>query len=142
MSTICDLQYFAGKANELYLLRDRVAELEELLGLGRNITPEIVRLGFSPSEAAVLGVLLQRNGFARPEFIWSALYGSTRDCDQPDIKIIDVWLSKIRKKLRESGAAISIETVLHHGWQLTEKSKTELRHAMKAGQLSNTQPEK
>lgn len=122
---ICDLKYFAGRANELHLLRERVAELEELLGMGEVSNWQIAALGFTRIEAAVLGTILNRKGVARKSFIYAAVYGSTLECDQPEEKIVDVWISKIRAKLRRLG--IEIMTVRSHGWVMPDEHKVKLR---------------
>lgn len=98
---ICNLQYFAGKANELSLLRDRVAELEDLLGLRPDQRASfIVFLRFTPGEAAFCSTVYARNGVSSRDHIISALYGSLADCDQPEMKLVDVWAFKVRRKLK------------------------------------------
>jgi hypothetical protein len=132
-AAICDLKYFAGRANELHLLRDRVAELEELLGIGETEHWQLSKLGFSKSEAAVLGLILKRKGPASREFIFTALYGSALDCDQPGEQLIDVWISKINSKL-ERRLGFRIVNVRAYGWHLLEEHKATLRE-----QLTDTQ---
>lgn len=132
-TTICTLKYFAGRANELYLLRDRVAELENLLGIGEAEHWQLTTLGFTKSEATVLGVILKRNGPASRDYIFTAMYGSTMECDQPELKLIDVWISKINSKL-ERRFGFRIVNVLGIGWRILEENKAKLRKQMNACQ--------
>ena len=63
-----------------------------------------------------------------------ALYGMWDD--MPDQKIIDVWLSKLRKKLREAQAQITIETIWGRGWRMPAESCARFDAAVAAHQAA------
>lgn len=83
-------------------------------------------------------VVLSQLEFAVFELLWSArprvlskerildgLYGLLPDADEPEIKIIDIWVCKVRAKLRELLAATSIrlETVWGRGYRLVSPAE-------------------
>jgi hypothetical protein len=129
-AAICNTKYFAGKANELQLLRDRVEELEELLGMGPSVNAKIVALGFTRAEASVLGLLLKREGCVSRDFLWTALYGSRAEGDQPHDRLVDVWIMKCRRKLKRF--KVEIVTVWGSGWLISKDDKSRLREQIEA----------
>jgi len=88
---------------ELERLRDRVEELEELIGL--TIDLPFYRLALSPTQARLLGLLLKRD-FVTRDFAFVAMYGGRPEADQPDIKCIDIYIHFLRKKLDQYGISI------------------------------------
>jgi two-component system cell cycle response regulator CtrA len=84
-----------------------------------------VELGLTPNEAVVLGVLMARD-VATKDAIHTALYGLEID-GGAEPKIVDVFICKIRAKLRRAGLTDAITTVWGVGYALTEAHKTELR---------------
>lgn len=117
-----NLRYFASKANELQILRDRVEELESLLGLSAD--NGIWRLGFTPTQTAFLGMLFTRKLVRRQE-AYTGIFGVRSECDQPQDQNLDVQLSRMRKKLHHLG--VSVEAVRGVGWTMTENNKERLR---------------
>lgn len=101
-------------------LRDRIAQLEDAMGLD-FVAPLEWRL--TRAETALFGVLLARE-FATKEAL---LAGVARDPtgDAPEIKIVDVFVCKARRKLRPFG--IEIETIWGRGYRLTPESKAAAR---------------
>lgn len=97
-------------------LRDRLAMLEEAMGL-RIETP--LMLGLTGHEAKLFGILLKRD-LVTKEAAMVAIYG-----DQPnsevEIKIVDVFVCKARKKLKPYD--IEIETVRGRGYRMPAASK-------------------
>lgn len=93
-------------------LRDRVAELEDALGFTIEMP---VYLGLTSAEARVFGALMKRPTWTK-EQLMVALY-SDRPDDPPEIKIVDVFICKLRKKLRPIG--VDIETLWGQGYRLT-----------------------
>lgn len=111
----------------LALAEERIAQLErELAGTDVWCAPRDWNL--TPSEATVLGVLVHRR-LATPGAILAAVY---RDMarDEPDEKIVDVFICKIRQKLRRAG--IAIETVRGMGWRLPPETRARLREGDRA----------
>jgi DNA-binding response OmpR family regulator len=88
--------------SELQRALDRIEELEELLGLNLKLPNEF---DLTPTEMQCVGAIVRR-GIVNQEAIYTAVYGSRPESQQPDIKIIDVYICKIRKKLAAKGYAL------------------------------------
>lgn len=104
-------------------LRDRIQQLEDVMGMS-FLPPVEWRL--TGSEGAVVGVLLARE-CATKDAIMAALYRDTSK-DEAEIKIVDVFICKIRKKLKPFG--ISIETRWGVGYYLTPAAKALIHAAL------------
>lgn len=102
------------------MLRSRIAQLEELLGF--SVKAPIV-LGLTGSEAAVFGVLMAREVITK-DHVMAALYRNSAK-DEAEIKIVDVHVCKIRKKLKRF--KIDIETVWGVGYRMTSAMKAHAR---------------
>lgn len=100
-------------------LRERVAQLEAALGVGVEFPPE---LRLTPNEARVLGVLWKRKVGTR-DALMAALYRD-RGRDEADPRIVDVYMSRLRRKLGPPG--ISIETRKGYGSSLTVAGRARL----------------
>lgn len=108
---------------EVETLRETVADLQFRL---EEITasmiafemPEIDEIRFTPSERALLKMMHDHLGHpVRKDRMWSALYAA-RICDR-DVaveKIIDVFICKIRTKLK--GSRFRVVTHWGVGWSL------------------------
>jgi DNA-binding response OmpR family regulator len=116
---IASLRRYAGAANELQQLRDRVAELEELLGVSDEIGFQV--LGLTPTEAGLLGMLIKKD-FVAAASIYCGLFGGRPECDQPDGNIIAVYISKLRKKI-----GVEIVNVRGTGYFMRERDKEIIR---------------
>jgi two-component system cell cycle response regulator CtrA len=79
-------------------------------------------LHFTPKEYEILALLAMRRGMiATKEMIFAHLYGGI---DEPGLKVIDVFLSKLRKKLADaSDGKDYIETVWSQGYRLQDPNK-------------------
>ena len=75
-----------------------------------------VRVHFTPREFGILELLtLRRNTILTKEIMLDHLYGGM---DEPDIKIIDVFICKIRSKLAKAGMPNLIRTVWGRGYSI------------------------
>jgi two-component system, cell cycle response regulator CtrA len=73
----------------------------------------------TPREYAVLELLILRKGKpVSKETFMNHLYGG--DADEPEIKIIDVFVCKLRRKLADAGAPDLIGTLWGRGYMLRE----------------------
>lgn len=109
--------------SELQALRDRVAELEELLGVGLPPVPPR-EIHFTATELRTCGLLLKHSVVTR-EFYWRALYGALPDCDQPQgDSHFSVYICKLRHKLRPKG--IEIGNSWGVGYFMTPENKARL----------------
>ena len=78
-------------------------------------------VGLTAREYAVLEVLALRKGVAVPkDIILDHLYGGM---DEPDVKIVDVFVCKIRKKLAEAGAGNPVTTAWGRGYLVRDTSE-------------------
>ena len=59
--------------------------------------------------------MLRKNAVLSKEALLSQLYGGM---DEPHVKIIDVFICKIRKKLAEAGATDIVRTVWGRGYTI------------------------
>ena len=107
-------------AREVEALRAEVAELRGRLAelLADDAAARLQgALGLTASEAQLLAVLWRRSpGLVRKGTLWSALYADEID-GGPDLKIIDVFVCKLRAKAGE--LAGEIRTVWGQGYHLT-----------------------
>lgn len=111
-------------------LEDRVAELEDALGLTEYFPDEVIprevfigRHNGSKTIQKIASIILHRN-FGNREAIYSAIYGGRPESDQPDIKVIDVLMVKLRAGLRPHG--IEVKTSQGYGWYFDKESKEKL----------------
>jgi len=83
-------------------------------------------------EYAILELLLMRRGtvLSKENFL-DHLYGGM---DEPDAKIIDVFVCKLRKKLQQAGAANVIGTVWGRGYIVRETSPVPAASAFRPNQ--------
>ena len=89
-------------ASETVRLRDRIEELERLIGL-RTVPPRL--WGLTRQESDVLGILLRRQVMTHAQ-LFEAIWGGDSECN---IKIVEVVVCKLRAKLRPHGIAIRTE---------------------------------
>ena len=97
-------------------LRERIAQLEAAMGMAL-ITPLEWRL--TPAEMRVFGVIMARE-MATKDAVMAALYRD-EGRDEAEIKIVDVFVCKIRRKLKPFG--IGIETVWGRGYRMGRDAK-------------------
>ena len=99
-------------------LRERVMALEAAL-MGEWTPP--IEFGLTAQEGRVFGVLLKRQQASKDQ-IMAALYGNR--LEEAEMKIVDVFICKIRKKLGPFG--IVIETLWGRGYALEAESRRRL----------------
>lgn len=110
--------YVAAVEAENETLRGRILMLEEILGMRLEVPLEF---GLTPQETKLFGFLLQRDLITK-EAAMVVLYGGRPDGDDAvELQIVDVFVCKIRGKLKRFG--ISIETVWGQGYRLTAEAK-------------------
>lgn len=107
-SVITDLQ------REIAILRERVRQLEEALVPASIAVP--LEFGLTGAEARVFAHLASRD-VATKQSLMLALYGDRPD--EPEIKIVDVFVCKLRKKVARFG--VNIETIWGQGYRLANR---------------------
>jgi len=86
----------------------------------RTVSVDTHRVPLTGKEYAILELLSLRKGMTlTKEMFLTHLYGGR---DEPELKIIDVFICKLRKKLATAGdnAATCIETVWGRGYSLRD----------------------
>lgn len=84
----------------------------------QDVTVDGENVHLTHKEFALLQLLmLRRNTVMTKEVILSGLYGGM---DEPEVKIIDVYVCKIRSKLAKAGVSNLIETVRGRGYVVRE----------------------
>ena len=113
-------EYVAALEAENDVLRERIAELEREFGLASE--EEVVPLifGLTESESKIVSLLVKR-GSATKEQLLTVVTRDVTGNLPPDIKIVDVYVCKIRKKLQPFG--IKIETMWGRGYAMTPESR-------------------
>lgn len=104
------------------ILRERIASLEAILLDCVRPPPEWL---LTPAEVRVFGVLVNRE-LATKDAVMASLY-SDRVTGDEDVnpKIVDVFICKIRKKVKPFG--IDIRTVWGHGYSLDAVTRSRFR---------------
>jgi two-component system cell cycle response regulator CtrA len=106
-------------------LREEIRLLKKALK-GADMPPPYFNL--TRSEAEMFNVLLN-NRAPRVEAFIAAMYSTEAD-EPPGEKILDVWICKMRKKLKPFG--IEIKTHWGECWEMPESSKVRARELMEA----------
>src|SRR5215213_6641755 len=77
-------------------LRNRVEELQALLGVGNDDVSRLLTvLDATPQQCEMVGFMLRRSVASRTA-LHTVLFGARPDCDQPEIKLIDVQTVRVR----------------------------------------------
>lgn len=104
--------------SELEQLRDRVEQLEGVIGLSLHL-PNALNL--TPLKSRIVGILMNREIVSRDMFL-DTIYG---DKPEPDPKTIEVHITQIRRKLSPHG--IDIKNHYGVGWYLSAPDKAKLK---------------
>lgn len=125
-------------------LIERVMELEGQLAARKEIVGDAMSnlqklLGLTWREASILEML--SDGKCRTkEQLMSGLYWDRHDDETPEIKIIDVFVCKIRNKI--SGSGILIETVWGVGYKVVDPAPLQKVIAGEAPAVASTTDER
>jgi two-component system cell cycle response regulator CtrA len=118
-------EYVLALERQNEALQEHILNLEAALGIQIE-TP--LELDLTSQESALLGLLLKRD-IVTKELAMTAFYGLRADGEEPEIKIIDVLIHKLRRKLKSYGIAIA--TKWGQGWWMTAEAKAIIRGMMK-----------
>jgi hypothetical protein len=111
--------------SEMEKMRDRVLQLEQILGIDSSETGRIREaFGLEPDLARIMGMLLKRN-FVSHESLYTVMYGHRPECEWPDAKVLDVQICKLRRRLKPF--AIVIVTRWGEGWSISVANKVKAR---------------
>jgi hypothetical protein len=111
--------------SELERMRDRLLQLEQILGIDSSETGRIREaFGLEPDLARIMGMLLKRN-FVSHESLYTVMYGHRPECEWPDAKVLDVQICKLRRRLKPF--EIAIVTRWGEGWSISVANKVKAR---------------
>lgn len=119
MSYSRTLKNHPSKITDLDTALERIRQLEELLGCDFSVDPSY---GLSRSEEQLLGMLYSRSHTVTKGQAYDLLFGMHRN--PPEMKILDVFMCKIRKKLEPIG--LHVTTVWGRGWYLDPGERNKL----------------
>ncbi len=108
--------------NEIERLRNRITELEGLLGMAPILPWRIKGHGIGPRCYQMLGLLLKRNGVVTRDFAFSALYGNNSDINP---RVIDQHIHRLNKRLKVFSIKIMTEPFI--GYYLLDADRLKLR---------------
>jgi DNA-binding response OmpR family regulator len=126
--------------NDVYSLQQMVTRLKEQLAMAENELQDMkekartidgkqldgcygILFGLTRTEGLIMNVLMQKP-FVTRQAAMQFMY-SMRIDDEPEAKIIDVYLCKIRQKLRKFG--INVETNWGQGYMITPANKMKVK---------------
>jgi len=119
--------------SEVQFLRDRIEQLEELLGIDRSTNGRIRdALKLEPLHAQIVGMLFMRE-FVTRDGLYTVLYTGRPESEWPDEKILDVQICKLRPHLKPHG--IEIKTKWGEGWSMSREDKAKLRSLIATGPM-------
>lgn len=98
-------------------LRARVSDLETKYGFYNKVP---LLFGLTASEAKVFSMLTERDMANRSQLMNAIMVGRGAD-EEPEPKIVDVYICKIRKKLKPFG--VEITSVWGRGYRLEVTAK-------------------
>lgn len=114
-------------------LRNRVIELEAMLGVGNDDVSRLLTvLDATPQQCEIVGFMLRR-AVATRDALLTILFGNRPECDHPEPKLIDVQMVKVKRSLDKVGIKVQTEWG-YGGWSLSRADKAMLR-AMMAGEI-------
>jgi len=89
----------------------------------RSVTVGERSVHLTSKEYAILELLVLRRGMILTQgVLLNRLYGGM---DEPEVRIVDVFVCKLRKKLAEAGAADTIATVWGRGYTVRDRERAE-----------------
>lgn len=112
------------------MLEERIRQLEDILCPPTVLIP--AEWCLTPSEARVFSHLTTRD-CATKQSIMMAMYSDRVDVE-PEIKIVNVFVCKLRKKLKPFG--VNVTTVWGHGYSLVNRQRFAANAAIFPSSLS------
>jgi DNA-binding response OmpR family regulator len=120
MSDLLRDEYVAALEAENDELRAKVWDLEKSFGFYNDVP---IMFGLTGSEAKVLSLLGERDMANRDQILSALMVGRGAD-EEPEKKIVDVYICKIRSKLKRFD--IVIEALWGRGYRLNAENKAKI----------------
>ena len=125
----------AAERDELETLREENRQLRALL-LPEAVFPPHCRPDPTEQKAA-LAIRAASPGLASRERVHMAMYGDRADGGPVSRNIVDVYMSRLRKRL--AGTGVTIETVYQRGWYMDAASAARFDELLACGRLTSDQ---
>ena len=130
--------------SELQRLRDRVEELEQILGMDEDDVSLIRQVtGLAHMPATMVSILYRRRVILTKETLHQAIYGGVAECDQPQVRVLDSLIHQARKALRPYD--VNIHTVYGGGgFSMDELSRARFKAVLTQrleGMLERLEPQ-
>jgi two-component system cell cycle response regulator CtrA len=94
-----------------------IAEMTTIPAEMTTLPPDVMH-ALTPSQIRVLAALVEARGrMMTREGLLAAAYHDRAFADWPEIKIIDVYICKIRKTLEQIGSGIEVRTLWGRGFR-------------------------
>ena len=113
-------QYVEALEAENDALRARLRDLEREYGFYNEVP---LMFGLTGSESKVMGLLIERDIANRQQLMTAIMLGRGGD-EEPEMKIIDVHICRIRKKLKPFG--VEIDSAWGRGYCLSTANKAKV----------------
>ena len=105
-------------------MQDEIDHLKEALASVSRTAPRwVTDWGLTMPEATILGALVKHRVVSR-DALMAALYSGRGPDAEPDPEIVNVFILRLRRKLRPHG--ITITTLRGRGWHLCEEGRRRL----------------
>ena len=106
-------------------LEDRIIILEQVIGMVAENELPFKFCHFTPLESRILGMIYTQARVCTKEAILLGVWGNRPECDQPELKIVDVVICKVRGKLENFG--VSLSTMWGRGYYFDEDNRAKLK---------------
>lgn len=122
-----------GELAKIEGLEARIKQLEDQVEMYRqevgvdNEAP--LHFNFTPNEGKIFSILMKRE-FAYNSLLMTFLYSDRLGKEEPESRIIKVWISRMRDKL--SKFDIGIKTLWGRGYYIIEEDKIKAREIYKS----------
>jgi len=125
----------AAEREELETLREENRQLRDLL-LPKAVFPPGLRMDRT-EQNVTLAIRAASPGQVTRQRMWAALYGTRADGGPTSANIVDVYMTRVRKKL--AGTGVTITTVPNHGWYMDAASAARFDELLACGRLTSDQ---
>lgn len=112
------------QAHRVEELEERIRQLTGELHATEYVAPH--ELGLSMTQTRMLGLMLRHDRVVSGDTLFEATRNHMTRKTEPDQKLMQVQIWKLREKLEPFG--LTIETIFGFGWRLSAESRAKLQH--------------
>lgn len=129
------------KDERIVQLEDRVAELEDMLGMSAHVPQALMALTVGVRHRiqveAIISMLVARPLLTRAA-AYDQFYRDRAECDQPGFNVISVYMVHARRALAAAG--MRVNRIFDQGWFLDNADRTRLREMIKQSEMHPVYP--